>query len=228
VIRHGLRAAVHVDAGELRVDQLPFVELRLDPIPVRVGALVRAGDRVEADDLPRFGEAFVLSGRPLDAWLAGPGSALPLLPLAHRRRRLLLLLFLVGVLLVLLDELLLGAHIGGLVDLLVESRGRGCRSRAARDDVIHVGVRRLLVAVLRRRGLRVEQGTTTQSRRRRRRRRGGGVVRGVLDAGERGRRRALPVREEGVGVEPTVDVTVAIARGRRAPPRRGRRREAGR
>lgn len=59
LVRHGLVAAVHVDVGEVRVDQLALVERRLDSPPVRVGVLIRASDWVDADGLPRFGKALV-------------------------------------------------------------------------------------------------------------------------------------------------------------------------
>ena len=70
MIRHRLGAALHVDAFEVGVDELPLVELGLDAVPVRLQALVRAGGRVEADDFPCFGEAFLLLGRPLNARFA--------------------------------------------------------------------------------------------------------------------------------------------------------------
>ena len=73
MVRHRLGAALHVDAFEVGVDELALVELGLDAVPVRLDALVRAGGRVEADDFPRFGEAFLFLGRPLDVRLAGPG-----------------------------------------------------------------------------------------------------------------------------------------------------------
>ena len=79
MVRHRLGATLHVDAFEVQVDELPLVELGLDAVPIRVDALVRADDRVEADDFPCFGEALVLLGRPLDARLAGPGRPLFLL-----------------------------------------------------------------------------------------------------------------------------------------------------
>ena len=65
-----LRSALHVDAFEVGVDELALVELGLEALPVRLDALVRAGGRVEADDFPCFGKAFLLLGRPLDARLA--------------------------------------------------------------------------------------------------------------------------------------------------------------
>ena len=61
VVRHGLLAAIHVDVGKVGVDQLALVEHRLDPSPVRVGVLIRAGNRVDVDGLPCLGEALVLS-----------------------------------------------------------------------------------------------------------------------------------------------------------------------
>ena len=64
MVRHRLRAALHVDAFEVGVDELALVELGLDALPIRLDALVRAGDQVEADDFPRFGETFLLLGRP--------------------------------------------------------------------------------------------------------------------------------------------------------------------
>ena len=70
MVRHRLRPALHVDAFEVGVDELALVELGLDAVPVRLDALVRAGGRVEADDFPCFGEAFLLLGRPLDARFA--------------------------------------------------------------------------------------------------------------------------------------------------------------
>ena len=70
MVRHRLRPALHVDAFEVGVDELALVELGLDALLVRLDALVRAGGRVEADDFPCFGEAFLLLGRPLDARLA--------------------------------------------------------------------------------------------------------------------------------------------------------------
>ena len=70
MVRRRLRPALHVDAFEVGVDELALVELGLDARPVRVDALVRAGGRVEADDFPCLGEAFLFLGRPLDARLA--------------------------------------------------------------------------------------------------------------------------------------------------------------
>ena len=79
MVRHGFVAAIHADVGEVRVDQLALVERHLDPSPIRVGVLIRAGDRVDVVGLPRFGEALVFLGRPLDARLARPGIVRPLL-----------------------------------------------------------------------------------------------------------------------------------------------------
>ena len=73
MVRHCLRPVLHVDAFEVGVNEFALVELGIDALPIRVDALVPADDRVEADDFPRFGEALVLLGRPLDARLAGPG-----------------------------------------------------------------------------------------------------------------------------------------------------------
>ena len=70
MVRHGLVAVIHVDVGEVGVDQLVLVERRLDSSPVSVGILIQAGDRVDADGLPCIGEALVFLGRPLDARLA--------------------------------------------------------------------------------------------------------------------------------------------------------------
>ena len=76
MVRHCLRPALHEDAFEVGVNEFALVELGIDALPIRVDALVPADDRVEADDFPRFGEALVLLGRPLDARLAGPGRPL--------------------------------------------------------------------------------------------------------------------------------------------------------
>ena len=105
MVRHRLGAALHVDAFEVGVDELALVELGLDALPVRLDALVRAGGRVEADDFPCFGEAFLLLGRPLDARLACPGRPLLLLPFPRWSRRRLLLLFFINPLLLAVVEL---------------------------------------------------------------------------------------------------------------------------
>ena len=70
MVRHCLRPALHVDAFKVGVDELALVELGLDALPVCIDALVRAGGRVEEDDFPCLGEAFLLLGHPLDARLA--------------------------------------------------------------------------------------------------------------------------------------------------------------
>ena len=109
MVRHGLLAAIHVDAGEVGVDQLALFECRLDPSPVGVGVLIRAGDRVDADSLPCFSEALVFLWRPFEARLTKPGVGRPLLlsPFGRWLRRLFLLHLLLGI--VVLDVL----HVDG-------------------------------------------------------------------------------------------------------------------
>ncbi|KAM3206963.1 hypothetical protein ACQJBY_062257 [Aegilops geniculata] len=155
MVRHCLRPVLHVHAFEVGVDEFALVELGLDAVPIRVDALVRAGDRVEADDFPCFGEALVLLGRPLDARLAGPGRPLLLLlPFPCRSRRLLLLLLLLLWLLLAVVEL--AVHVAVEVDCVVlgsEPGGGDGDGRAGRDDVLHVGLCHVGVAEMQRGGL---------------------------------------------------------------------------
>ena len=65
MVRRRLRPALHVDAFKVGVDEFALVKLGLAAVPIRVDVLIRAGDRVEADDFSCFGEAFLLHGRPL-------------------------------------------------------------------------------------------------------------------------------------------------------------------
>jgi hypothetical protein len=52
--RHGLLAAIHVDADEVGVAKLALIERCLPPRPIVLGVLVSAGDRVHAQLLTTF------------------------------------------------------------------------------------------------------------------------------------------------------------------------------
>ena len=90
MVRDGLLAAIHVDVVEFGIAQFALVEGRQHPCPIRVKVLVGAGTWVNADNLPRFGEALIFLRRPFDAGLRWCPGSLPFLParsLGRRRRR---------------------------------------------------------------------------------------------------------------------------------------------
>jgi hypothetical protein len=136
-MRHLGRVAIHVYFVECRIHELAFIERHLHPLPIRVGVLICAGDRVDAHCLPRLGEAFILRRSPLGPVAASSllGCGLPLL--LHRERgrghggdnRLVVL-----IVLAVFFSFLLFFIDGGLAFLLgLRVVGR----RAVVDDVVH-------------------------------------------------------------------------------------------
>jgi hypothetical protein len=87
MMRHPGRVAIHLYFLEREIHELAFIEHHLHPLPICVGVLICAGDRVDAHRLPRLSEAFILRRSPL--WPAAASSLLGHgLPLSlHRGRR---------------------------------------------------------------------------------------------------------------------------------------------
>jgi hypothetical protein len=100
---HGLLTTDHHRLVKVGIDDFALVEHQLNPLPICIKVLIGAGNAVQGNGLPSFGEALLFFAHPFDPWLGRQRVLLPFLPpLRHRGRRWLrrvILLIEVGLLL---------------------------------------------------------------------------------------------------------------------------------